>query len=424
MNKDSALKHIFRTLRYRNFRLFFTGQSISLIGTWIQTIAMSWLVYRMTDSPFLLGLVGFLSQIPAFIMSPLAGVVADRFDRRRILMITQTLFMIQAFLLAVLTLSGAITIVHIIILAVIFGCVTSFDIPARQSFIMEMVEKKEHLGNAISLNSLMFNSARLIGPSIAGVIIAKLGEGLCFFINGLTFITVIVSLAAMRIDPQKRTGEYSHPVEGLKEGFFYTFGFAPIRIILSILGVVSLVGMSYTVLMPVFAKDILGGGPSTLGFLMASGGVGALVANLYLASRKTVVGLGRLIPVSGVIFSIGLMLFSASRSLFLSMLLLVFVGFGFMTGAAACNIILQTITDDDKRGRVMSFYTMAFIGMAPIGSIAAGSLASKVGTPNTLIIFGVICIISSMVFMTKLPYLRKTIHPIYKRIGIMPEVYN
>ena len=414
------LKFIFRALKYRNFRLFFIGQTISLTGTWMQAIAMSWLVYRMTNSPLLLGVVGFSSQIPSFIFGPFAGIMADRFDRRRLLVITQTLSMIQAFILAALTLSGTIAVWHIIVLGAFLGCIN--DIPARQSFIVEMVEKKENLGNAIALNSLMFNAARLVGPSMAGLLIALVGEGTCFLINAISFIAVIISLLAMKISAREIKRVHPHMVKELKEGFAYTFGFPPIKFIILLLAVISLMGTSYAVLMPVFAKDVLKGGPGTLGLLMAGGGIGALAATLYLASRKSIVGLSSLIPVSSVIFSAGLIIFSFSRSTVVSMLLLAIAGFGFMTHMAASNTILQTIVDDDKRGRVMSFYSMAFMGMTPIGSLLAGVLASRIGAANTLILGGVCCILASIAFASKIPLLTKLIHPIYRKIGIIPEV--
>ena len=416
------LKAIFRALRYRNFRLFFIGQGISLIGTWMQAIAMSWLVYRMTNSPLMLGIVGFSSQIPTFIFSPFAGLAADRMDRRRILIITQTLFMIQAAILAVLTLTGTIAVWHIIALGIFLGLVNSFDIPARQSFLVEMVERKEMLGNAIALNSLMFNAARLIGPSIAGILIAIVGEGTCFLLNAVSFIAVIISLAVMRVNKREIAPGKVRMWEDLKEGFSYTFGFQPIRYIILLLAVISLMGASYVVLMPVFAKDVLMGGPGTFGLLMAAVGIGALGATIFLASRKSIVGLGDIIPVCASIFAGGLIIFSFSHTLWLSMLLLAISGFGFMTHMAASNTILQTVSDDDKRGRVMSFYTMAFMGMMPVGSLLAGTLADKIGAGNTIILGGSSCILASAIFATKLPLIRKMIHPIYRKIGIIPEV--
>ena len=416
------MKNIFRTLRYRNFRLFFIGQNISLIGTWMQQVAMGWLVYRLTNSVFLLGVLGFSGQIPTFILSPLGGVVADRFNRHKILIITQALSMMQALVLSALIFTGAVQVWHILGLGFFLGCINSFDIPARQSFLVEMVEKKENLGNAIALNSLMFNAARLIGPSIAGLIIAISGEGVCFLLNGLSFCAVIWSLVSMKIARRIIPIRDKNILEGIWEGFRYTFGFEPIRLILILLSVISVMGMSYIVLMPVFARDILRGGPQTLGFLMASGGIGAAVATIYLASRKSIVGLGRLIPISAVIFAVAIMLFSMSRNLWLSVIILAVVGFGLMVNMAACNTILQTISDDDKRGRVMSFYTMSFMGMAPIGSLAAGALAGRIGVTSTLIIGASACIAAALLFTSKLSIINAQIHPIYRKIGIIPEV--
>ena len=413
---------IFRALRYRNFRIFFVGQGVSLIGTWMEVIAMSWLVYRLTNSPFLLGVVAFASQIPTFVLSPLAGVIADRVDRRRMLVLTQTLSMVQALLLAVLTLTGVIHVWHLIILGVILGCINSFDIPIRQAFIVEMVEKRENLGNAIAMNSLMFNAARLIGPSIAGFVIAVTGEGICFLINAMSFLAVIWSLLMMDVHEKSSLSGRTDVMRQLKEGFDYAFGFAPIRYILMLLSAISLMGASYVVLMPVFARDVLKGGPGTLGFLMASVGVGAIVATIYLASRKSVVGLGKMIPICASIFAAGLIAFSFSRTQWLSFALLMVSGFGFMTHMACSNTILQTIVDEDKRGRVMSFYTMSFMGTAPLGCLLAGWLASRIGATNTLILGGASCIAASAAFATRLPLIRKLIHPIYRKIGIIPEV--
>lgn len=382
---------------------------------------MGWLVYRLTSSPFLLGVVGFATQLPMFVLSPFAGVLSDRWDRRRTIIITQILSMIQALILAALTLTGNIAVWHIIALGAFLGCVNTLDIPSRQSFVVEMVEKRENLGNAIALNSLMFNVARLIGPSIAGIVIGMANEGVCFLINGISYLAAIFALLAIKVKPRVSQAGASHIVEDLKEGFSYVSGFVPIRIILSLLSIVSLLGMSYMVLMPVFAKDILKGGPSTFGFLMAATGIGALIATVYLAMRKSVLGLARLIPVFASIFSFGLIVFSVSRTLWFSSLVLAVTGFGIMAHMAASNIILQTIVDEDKRGRVMSFYSMAFIGVAPFGSLLAGSLAARIGATNTLIAGGVICVAASLAFWGKLPLLRKAIHPIYREMGIIPE---
>jgi len=420
-NEEKGLGLIFRALSHRNYRLFFAGQGISLIGTWVQFIAMSWLVYRLSNSAFLLGMTGFLGMIPTFFLAPFAGVLTDRWDRRRILLITQILSMLQALLLAVLDLTGAICVWHLFILILFLGFVNAFDAPARQTFVVEMVERREDLGNAIALNSFLFNGARLVGPSIGGMLISILGEGVCFLLNGLSFLSVIVALLAMRIVSEDRGSQGKQMWSFLKEGFNYTFGFAPIRYILFLLGLASLMGMPYTILMPVFAKDILHGGPQTLGFLMAAAGVGAATAALYLASRRSVLGLGRIIAISSGVFGIGLIGFSLSHVLWLSLLLLVVVGFGMMVHMASSNTVLQTMVDDDKRGRVMSFLMMSMMGMTPFGSLLAGFLASKIGASSTLIIGGASCILGSFLFGKKLPLIREMIRPIYLKKGIIRE---
>jgi MFS family permease len=421
-NEPKGLKVVFRSLRYRNYRLFFGGQSLSLIGTWIQRIALPWLVYRLTGSALLLGVIGFAGQIPSFLLVPFAGVITDRYNRYHILIATQVLAMIQALILALLFFTGVIQVWHIVILGIILGCINAFDMPARQAFVVEMVEKRADLGNAIALNSSMVNGARLIGPSIAGVLIAATGEGICFLLNGLSYIFVIVSLLMMKVAPKKMKTQNTRVIQGLKEGFSYAFGFPPIRSIILLLALVSLMGMPYAVLMPVFAKEILHGGSHTFGFLMGASGIGALIGAFYLASRKSVLGLGKVISLSAALFGLGLVLFSLSRSFPLSMILMFVIGTGMMLQMASCNTILQTLVDDDKRGRVMSFYSMAFIGTAPFGSLIAGGLANSIGAPNTLIIGGLLCIIGAAIFATRLPKLKKLVHPIYVKLGIISEV--
>ncbi|MCL4377955.1 MAG: MFS transporter [Actinobacteria bacterium] len=416
------LKDILRSLNYRNYRLFFAGQGISLIGTWMQQIALSWLVYKLTNSALLLGLVGFFGQVPAFVITPFTGVLVDRWNRHRILVATQTLSMIQAFILAFLTLTGHILVWHILSLSLGLGLVNAFDMPARQAFVIEMVEKKEDLSNAIALNSAMVNGARLIGPAVAGILVASVGEGICFLINGISFIAVIIALLSMKVKKILFKVSINNIPKDIKEGFKYSFGFSPIRSILLLLGLVSLMGMPYTVLMPIFAKDILHGGSHTLGFLMASAGIGAIIGGVYLASRKTVLGLGKIIAISAGIFGAGLIAFSFSKNLWLSLSMILIVGFGMIVQIASSNTILQTITEEDKRGRVMSFFTMAVMGMSPFGNLLAGLLANKIGAPNTILISGAFCILGAVVFSTRLPLLRKIVHPIYVRKGVMPEV--
>lgn len=416
-----GLNLIFRALYHRNYRLFFGGQGISLIGTWMQQIAMSWLVYRMTSSAFLLGLIGFSSQICSLFLSPFAGVISDRWNRHHILVVTQSLAMIQAFVLAFLTLMGMIAVHHLIVLSLFLGFVNAFDMPTRQAFVVEMVEKREDLGNAIALNSFLFNGARLVGPSIGGVLISILGEGMCFLLNAVSFLAVIVALLAMKMTYYERDVEKTHVLQGFKEGFIYAFRFPPIRTILFFLSWVSLVATANTTPMPVFARDILHGDSKTYGFLMAAMGVEAIVGAIYLASRKSVIGLGRIIAIASSVFGVGLITFSLSHALWLSLSLLLLTGFGMMVHMASSNTILQTMVDDDKRGRVMSLYVMAFVGVAPFGSLAGGSLAGSIGASDTLIIGGASCILGSFLFMRRLPSLREMGRPIYIKKGILSE---
>jgi len=389
---------MFRALQFRNFRLFIAGQSISTIGTWMQSVAMSWLVYRITGSALLLGTVAFLSQIPTFVLSPFAGVFADRYNRHKIVIITQVLSMIQASILAILTLSGNITVWQIVALGFFLGCVNSVNIPARQSFLIEMVEKKEVLGNAIALNSAVFNASRLIGPTLAGIIVAVAGEGICFLVNALSFFAVIASLLMMKLDRAVRKTPEMHVLQELKEGVIYAYNSRPIRRILLLLSVISMLGMSYIVLMPVFAKDIHHGGADTLGFMMGAVGIGALVATLWLASREKPPTLEKTVPAAAAIFSTGIILFALSRVLWVSIVLLMATGFGFLATTASFNTIIQNTVHDDKRGRVMSLYAMAFIGMAPIGSLSAGAIANKLGATDALLIGGFACLFATLVF--------------------------
>jgi MFS family permease len=367
----------------------------------MQMIATSWLVYRLTHSAFLLGLTGFIGQIPTFILAPFAGVIADSRDNRRILIITQVLAMLQAFILAFLVFRGNIAIWHIMVLAVFLGLVNAFDITTRQAFTVKIIEKKEDLGNAIALNSSMVNAARLIGPSIAGIIIAAAGEGACFLLNGISYLAVIFALLAIRIRQEGFLNSNGRILEGLKEGFLYAFGFAPIRYILLLLILVSFMGVSYAVLMPVFAREVFGGGPQTLGYLMGATGLGALAAAIYLARRNDTRGLEKNIYLATGIFGIGLISFSFSRILWLSLLLIAIAGFGMMMQMASSNILLQVLTHDDKRGRVMSFYTMAFMGMVPFGSLLAGALAARIGAPCAVLISGTSCILGAFLFAGK-----------------------
>lgn len=407
--KIESLRIIFRSLKYRNYRLFFGGQSISLIGTWIQRIATPWLVYDLTKSVVLLGLVGFIGQIPTFLFSPIAGVLTDRWNRYNILVTTQILSMVQAIILTWLVFTGTIQVWHIILLSGLLGCINAFDVPARQSFVIQMVEKKEDLSNAIALNSSIVNGARLIGPSVAGVLIAATGEGICFLLNALSYVFVIWSLLLMKVVPIDNKKGRKTVLKELREGISYTFGFSPIRYILLLLALVSLMGMPYIVLMPVFAKQIIHGGAHTFGFLMGASGMGALTGTFYLASRRSDRGLERVIPISAGIFGIGLIMFSFSHIFLLSLALMVITGFGMMLQMASSNTLLQSIVDDSVRGRVMSFFTMAIMGTAPFGSLLAGSSAKFMGAPTTVLIGGIFCILGALIFTYKLPEISKAI---------------
>jgi MFS family permease len=422
MKLKPQLRAIARALRHRNFRLYFIGQTVSLVGTWMQRIAVGWLVYRLTDSAFLLGVVGFAGQIPIFILAPFAGVLADRWNRHRLLILTQAMAMIQAFVLSCLVISGTVMIWQIIVLSLVLGVVTAFDIPVRQSFVIEMIEEKADLGNAIALNSSMVNAARLLGPSVAGLLIATVGEGVCFLINGFSYMAVIASLIMMRLAREDVRAQTSRAWHDLMEGLRYVYGFEPIRAIILLLALVSLVGMPYMVLMPVFAKSVLHGGPSALGFLMAASGVGALAGALYLASRQGVLGLGKMIPIAAGVFGVGLLGFSMSRNFFFSLALVTLVGFGQMVQLATSNTLLQTMVDDRQRGRVMGFYTGAFVGMAPVGSLLSGSLAGVIGAPWTLFIGGIACLVGAVIFARKLPQLREKARPVYVSKGILPGI--
>ncbi|WP_299755211.1 MFS transporter [uncultured Pontibacter sp.] len=418
----SKLSGMFRALSSRNYRLFFIGQGISLVGTWMQQIALSWLVYRLTDSVFLLGAVTFSSQIPSFILGPFAGVLADKFNRHKVLIVTQALSMVQASTLAVLVLTNTIEIWHVLALSAVLGTINGFDIATRQAFVVELIERREDMSNAIALNSSLFNMARLVGPTIAGLLIAAVGEGICILINAISYIAVIGSLLLLRLKPFERVQQQRKVWQSLKVGFQYAFGFPPIRALIMIVALLSLFGMPFTVLLPVFARDILQGGANTLGYLMGASGFGALSGALFLAQRKSVVGLGKVIIFTMSVFGLALIAFSFSEVLLLSLVLMLFSGFGMIVTMASCNTLLQTLVDDDKRGRVMSLYATAFMGMAPIGSMLAGSVAEQIGVAYTLAGCGLLCALSIVPFAVNLPKLRQMVQPIYERLGIVPEI--
>lgn len=422
MAEKSGWTFAFRALKHRNYRLFFAGQGLSLIGTWMSQVATSWLVYRLTGSALYLGTIGFAGQIPSLVLSPFAGVWVDRADRHRVLKMTQALSMLQSFAMAYLALTKTITIPWILALTAFQGLVNAVDIPARQSFVIHLVEDRADLANAIALNSSMFNAARLIGPSIAGLVIAAAGEGICFLIDGFSYLAVIGSLFLLHVRPSQKSGVQKNVLHDLKEGWDYVIQSPPIRSILLLLAFVSLVGVPYMVLMPVFAGNVLHGGPHTLGFLTAAVGLGALSGAINLAMRKTVLGLGKRIGMAAAAFGFGLILFGLSHYLWISLLLLFFTGFALMQEMASSNTIVQTIVDENKRGRVMSFYTMAFLGVAPFGSLFAGWLASKIGAPITVMAGGVLSIIVAGWFLSRLNALRELVRPIYVEMGILPEV--
>ena len=390
---------MFRAFRYRNYRLFFIGQFVSLVGAWMTSAASGWLVYRLTGSAFLLGVVGFASQFPAFILAPLAGVYVDRWDKKKILITTQTLSMIQSFALAFAVFGDWCSYGVIVALNIFQGLVTAFDMPCRQSFVIRLVEEKEILGNAIALNSSMFNAARLLGPTLAGFVIAISNEGWCFFIDGVSYLAVLLSLFAIQLKPAVVEPSASEGLlDQLKEGWTYAFGYAPIRRIIILMALISLVGIPYSVLMPIMAKDVLKGGPDVMGFLMASSAAGSLCGALWLANRKNAGGLEHLIPFATVSFGLGLIAFSQSRIQWVSMIFLVIVGAGFMIQMASSNTILQTIVDDNKRGRVMSLFIMAFMGASPAGAVLTGSIADLIGPTKTLVISGCLCLVSAIWF--------------------------
>jgi MFS family permease len=417
--------HAWRALRHRNFRLFFGGQTISLVGTWMTRIATAWLVYRLTKSALLLGTVSFAGQIPTFIFAPIAGVIVDRHDRRRVLVWTQTLAMVQSLLLAWLTLAHRINITEILVLSAFQGLINAFDMPGRQAFMVQMVEDRKDLSNAIAINSSMVNVARLVGPSLAGLVIAVSSEGWCFLVDGISYIAVIVSLLMMHVPATAMKRAVTSMFEQMREGWTYVSSFMPVRTILILFALISLMGMPYMVLMPIFAASVLHGGPHTLGFLMGAAGAGALVSAFSLVLRRSVRGLTKMIPAAAIIFGTGLFFFGLSHWLWLSLVLMLFVGFGMLQGMTVSNTIIQTLVPEDRRGRVMSYYTAAFMGMAPFGSLLAGSLAHWIGAPRTVMFTGSCCIAGGLWFWSRLPAIRREMRPVYEQLGILlpvPEV--
>jgi MFS family permease len=409
MRKD-LFKSVARAFRHRNYRLFFAGQGFSLVGTWMQRLAVSWLIYRLTGSAFLLGLAGFVGQLPLFLAASFAGVFVDRWDRYRLLLGTQILAMVQSIVLAALTLTGHVAVWHVFVLSALLGLINAFDMPVRQSFVIDMVgQDKEDLSNAIALNSMMVNGARMAGPFFAGLAVAAFGEGICFLLNALSFLAIVVALLAMKRPEKRMKTVKTRALGGIAEGYRYAFGFPPIRYVLIALGLLSLLGMSFQVLMPIFAKAVLNGGPSTLGFLTAASGIGALMSAGKLASRKNAAGIEKFIVLGAAFFGIGLIGFSFSRNFGFSLVTLAVAGFGMMTSLTSCNTMLQTTVDEDKRGRIMSLYAMGFQGMTPFGNLMAGSFAHRFGAPSTVLVAGICCLVTAALFGTRLPEIRKSV---------------
>lgn len=418
--RSSAL----RALGYRNYRLFFSGQGISLIGTWMTRLATSWLIYRLTGSGLLLGLIGFTGQIPTFLLAPIGGVWADRLDRRGVLILAQILLAVQTLTMAALTLSRRITIAEIICLSVMQGVINAFEIPSRNSFLVELVEGRADWGNAIALTYSMENMARLVGAALAGLTIAAVGEGYCFVIDGLSYLVVVASLLMMRVKVVAIKRRATSVVEELREGWSCVSRFAPVRTVLLLFAVICFIGVPYTILMPFFASGVLHGGPHTFGFLMAAVGVGALISGIRLATRKSILGLDSVIAGSAALFGVGMILFSLSSILWLSLLLMVAIGFGMMQQFTASSTVIQTIVPEDKRGRIMSYWTMAYMGAVPSGSLLVGCLANTVGVQGTLVLCGCGCVIGAGWFWGKRHEMRRLVRPIYEELGIIPAAVS
>ena len=415
--------HAWRALRHRNFQLFFCGQSISVVGNWMTRLATTWLVYHLTHSALLLGVVSFAGQIVSFALGPFAGVWVERLNRRKLLVGTQAAAAFQSLALAALTLAHVITLWEIIALTALQGVINAFDMPGRQSFLVQMVTDRtgvdrNDLSNAIAINSSMANGARLVGPAIAGLVVAAFGEGWCFLFDGISYFAVIASLSLMRIEARESLRHKASMLEQMREGWDYVRAFRPIRTILLLFSLISLMGYSYAVLLPIFAAQVLHGGATTLGWLTGASGVGALVSALSLALRKSVVGLTRMVQIAAAMLGVALILFGLSHVLWLSLVLMVFVGFGLMQTASASNTIIQSLVTEDKRARVMSYYTMAFFGAAPFGSLLAGVLAERIGAPHTVFVTGAFCVAGSLWFSIELPKVSAVMRPIYERMGL------
>lgn len=419
---EAGLPFLLRALRHRNYRLFFAGQFASIIGTWMTQTATAWLVYRLSGSSWLLGVVAFASNFPAFLLAPAAGVYVDRWDQRRLLVATQALSMLQSLALAGLTFTGHVTMASVVVLCAFQGLVNAFDMPCRQALVVRLVDDRADMMNAIALNSTMFNGARLVGPALAGLIVGAWGEAWCFLIDGLSYAAVIASLWALRLAPGRGRGEGAGALAQLREGWDTVFGFLPMRSLILLLCLVSLAGAPFGVLLPSVAAERLGGGAHTLGFLMASAGVGSLAAALWLAGRRSVLGLGGVVPAATVAFGAALCLLAYAPGEASAMALLAVVGAGLVLQYASSNTILQTLVDDDKRGRVMSFFSMSFLGFSPLGGLLAGAAADRWGVSTALLAMGLASIAGGLLFIRRLRDIREAIRPVYRRKGILPAL--
>ena len=422
MTNNSTGPALLRALRHRNYRLYFFGQGISLVGTWMTRLATSWLVWRLTHSAEMLGLIGFAGQIPMFLFGTMAGVWVDRLNRHRLLILTQVLAMLQSFILAALVLTGSIEIWAVFVLQVLQGVVNAFDMPTRQSLLVDLIEDRADLSNAVALNSSMVNAARLIGPSLAGLIIAWAGEGWCFLIDGVSYLAVIATLLTMRLALRPHAGKGKRVLHELHDGLRYAYEFTPIRAILLLVALFGLMGVPFRVLMPIIAAETLHGNAHTLGFLMGAMGVGALIGALYLAARTSVLGLGSLIPLAMAIFGASLIGIGFSHSLYMSLVIMVLLGLGFMLLLAASNTLLQTLVREEMRGRVMALYTTAFLGVATFGSLLVGAVAGAFGALLTLTAGGIVCLLGAAIFAYYLPVLREEARPVYVEKGILPDM--
>ncbi|WP_099291474.1 MFS transporter [Butyricimonas sp. Marseille-P3923] len=420
-NNSGAFSQVFASLKNRNFRLYFGGQCVSLVGTWMQQIAMSWLVFRLTGSVFLLATVTFMAQIPVLVVTPYMSVFVDRFNRRALLVVTQSLSMVQALLMALLTLTGWLEVWHIMVLSLLIGLINALDNPTRQSFYPSLVPA-EKLGNAIALNSAVINGSRLIGPAVGGVLIGLLGEGICFLLNGVSYIAVIIALLMMRIKPNRETVVKQRVWEDMRDGFLYVAHDMPIRSLLLLMSAISFFGLPLMTFIPAYVKTILGGESEMLGLLLSCVGVGSFIAALYLAARKSVLGLGKVVMLSGALLGIGLVVMSFVTVPWVAAVLCVPVGFTIIAAVASINTLLQTLSWEDKRGRVMGYMAMAFTGMAPVGSMVLGAIEKFAGLQNIILLSGACCFIASLIFEHYRPIVRKYARPVYVEKGIIKEI--